>query len=207
MKWRENPGCVLMVKVILVRHGQTEWNYTKRYMGHSDIPLDGVGLKQAQAVAARLAAENITAIYSSDLRRAVVTAEAIAKPHGLAVNKLPGVREIHFGLWEGLTYAEIIRQWPDELTAIYAHSGDVTIPGGESFSIVQGRAVKAVKQCLVGREEETVVFVAHGGVLRVLLCDALGLNLDNMWNFRQDSACMDIIEYYGDKAVVSLVNA
>lgn len=195
-----------MTKVILVRHGQTAWNHEKKYQGHSDVSLNEVGLRQAQLAAERLAKEKIAAVYSSDLLRAVQTAEIIAKQHNLQTLKVTEFREINFGLWEGLTYDEIMKDWPDILTSIYAGSGAVSMPGGESFCEVKQRAVAALEKLIASHDNETIAIVAHGGVLRVLLSHALGMELDRMWSIGQDSAAISIIEYFGNTALVSLVN-
>lgn len=195
-----------MTRVIFVRHGETLWNHSKRYQGHSDIPLNEKGLQQAKMVAQRLKNESIRAVYSSDLTRAVQTAEAIAEPHSLQTVALPELREVNFGLWEGLRYEEIMAAWPEVLSAIYSRPGTDRIPGGESFYEVQERTARGLKKCIAGHSEETIVIVSHGGTMRVLLCDALGLPIEKMWSLRQDSTGINIIEYFTDMTVVSLVN-
>jgi len=195
-----------LTKVILVRHGQTDWNHLKRYQGHSDISLNQAGLSQAQRVAERLAGQSVQAVYSSDLLRAVQTAEAIAEKQGLTVIPLTEFREINFGSWEGLTYVQIMAEWPDLLTAIYSRPGDIRIPGGESFQIVQQRAMAALTKCVERHREQTSVMVAHGGSLRAMLCAALGMELDEIWSIGQDSTAVRIVEYSDDKAEVIILN-
>jgi len=196
-----------LTKAIFVRHGETTWNHVKRYQGHSDIPLNETGMQQAEMVARRLASEPITAVYSSDLLRAVQTAEIIAGVHALQPMVLPELREVKFGLWEGLTYEKIMAGWPELLSTAYSQPEQASIPGGESFPEVQKRAVKGLLKCIADHQEETIAVVSHGGTLRVLLCDALGLATRNMWSLRQDSAVITIVEYVGASRVVSLVNA
>lgn len=195
-----------MTKVIFVRHGETSWNHSRRYQGHTDISLNDKGLQQAKLVAQRLAGETISAIYSSDLRRAVQTAYLIAGQHSLHPILVPDLREVNFGLWEGLTYEEIMLTWPEVLSAIYTKPGSVLIPGGESFDDVQRRTVLGLAECIAFHQDETIVVVSHGGTMRVLLCHALGLSLENMWSLKQDSTGINIIEYYETTKVVSLVN-
>ncbi|MBC8015134.1 MAG: histidine phosphatase family protein, partial [Sporomusaceae bacterium] len=142
----------------------------------------------------------------SDLMRAVQTAEFIAKPHSLQTVVLQELREVNFGLWEGLSYEEIMATWPEILTAIYSKPGADCIPGGESFDDVQRRTAIGLAKCIANHEEETIVVVSHGGTMRVLLCDALGLAIENMWSLRQDSTAINIVEYYQNTKVVSLVN-
>lgn len=199
-------GVIILTKVIFVRHGQTSWNHSKRYQGHSDIPLNEIGLQQAAMVAQGLAGEKISAVYSSDLIRAVQTAECIAKEHSLQPVVVGEFREINFGSWEGLTYEEIMATWPEILSAIYAKPGLILIPEGESFADVQRRTVRGLSKCIENHEEETIVIVSHGGTMRVLLCDALGLSIENMWSLEQDSTAINIVKYFGETKVVSLVN-
>lgn len=195
-----------MTKVIFVRHGETTWNHSGRYQGHSDIPLNEKGLQQAELVAQRLAGKTISAIYSSDLRRALQTAEVIATQHSLFPMVLPEFREVNFGLWEGLTYEKIMAVWPEVLSEIYSKPGSTIIPEGESFYDVQRRTMIGLEKCIANHHDETIVIVSHGGTMRVLLCDALGLAIENMWSFRQDSTAINIVEYLDTTKVVSLVN-
>lgn len=194
------------MRVIFVRHGETAWNSAKKYQGHSDIPLNEKGLQQAKMVAQRLTGEAISAVYSSDLRRAVQTAELIAGQHSLQTVALQELREVNFGLWEGLSYEEIMATWPEVLSAIYARPGADRIPGGESFYEVKERVARGLSRCIADHDQETIVIVSHGGTMRVLLCHALGLAVERMWSLRQDSTGINIIEYFPDMTVVSLVN-
>lgn len=195
-----------MTRVIFVRHGETSWNRAKRYQGHSDIPLNEKGLQQAKRVAERLGDETISAVYSSDLIRAVQTAEIIGKQHSLHAVALPELREVNFGLWEGLRYEEIMATWPEVLSAIYSKPGVDRIPGGENFYEVKRRVTKGLSRCIADHNQETIVIVSHGGAIRILLCDALGLCIERMWSLRQGNTGINIVEYFADMAVVSLVN-
>jgi alpha-ribazole phosphatase len=195
-----------LTKVIFVRHGETLWNHSKRYQGHSDIPLNEKGLQQAKRVSEGLAQENIRAIYSSDLMRAAQTAEAIAKQHFLQPICMPEFREVNFGLWEGLTYEEIMTTWPEVLSSLYSKPGSMLIPEGESFYDVQRRTNIGLSSCIANHDEETIVIVSHGGTMRILLCTALRLEIEHMWSLRQDPTAINIIEYYKEATVVSLVN-
>jgi len=195
-----------LTRVIFVRHGQTSWNQEGKYQGHSDISLNERGIKQGNLVAKRLANEKISAIYSSDLLRAQQTAEAIAEYHGLSVITKPEFREINFGIWEGLTYQEIMEDWSEILTAMYSKPGEIGPPQGESFQVVKQRVTRSLQECIAEHQEQTIVLVSHGGTMRVLLCAALGIGLDKMWSMRQDSSAINIIEYIDNRPVVALVN-
>ncbi|MDR1702565.1 MAG: histidine phosphatase family protein, partial [Sporomusaceae bacterium] len=119
-----------MTKIILVRHGQTSWNLEKKYQGQSDIELSPLGILQAEKVGERLSSEKIDAVYASDLSRAFKTAAYIAIKHNLPVKTVPQLREIRFGLWEGLTFTEINAQWQDEFEKMFLYPDEVQIPEG-----------------------------------------------------------------------------
>ena len=171
------------MRIWFVRHGETEWNRTKRYQGHSDIPLNENGRRQAQDTAALLAKETLSAIYASDLKRAVETAEAIAQTHELRVQQKPELRELHFGLWEGLRYEQIMEKWADELSLMYEHPEKGCAPEGEGFSELAKRAWPALQAIREAhQEEEAIAVVAHGGTIRVLLCLLRGKPLQQLWD-------------------------
>ena len=171
------------MRIWFVRHGETEWNRTKRYQGHSDIPLNENGRRQAQETASLLAKEPLSAIYASDLKRAVETAEAIAQTHELRVQQKPELRELHFGLWEGLRYEQIMEKWADELSLMYEHPEKGCAPEGEGFSELAKRAWPALQAIREAhQEEEAIAVVAHGGTIRVLLCLLRGKPLQQLWD-------------------------
>jgi phosphoserine phosphatase len=160
-----------ITKVLLVRHGATEWNHTKRAQGHADIELDDEGRQQAMHVANELAGYEIAAVYSSDLKRALDTAAPIAATHHVGVTADPAFREIDQGAWEGLHVDEIRRRWP-ELWGPARHY--CARPGGESPQQVRRRALAGLARVVARHPGETVVIVSHGGTIRWLSAEALG---------------------------------
>lgn len=196
----------MLTRLILVRHGQTVWNHDMRYQGHTDIALTDEGIKQAELVAERLAKEKIAAVYASDLSRALITAKRIAARHAVSVTGMPELREIKFGEWEGLTYKGIGEKWPDQMAKLYSHPDEVVIPGGETFRDLKARATRAVESLVEKHPEDTIAVVSHGGTIRTILCATLNIHLNHVWSIRQDNTSVNIIEYYGDRAIVSLVN-
>jgi broad specificity phosphatase PhoE len=160
-----------MTVVVLVRHGATEWNESKRAQGQADIPLSARGHAQAKEIARELAGLDIAAVYSSDLVRAVDTARAIADEHDLDVSVDPGFREVDQGEWTGLTTSEIKARWP-ELWGPARHY--TARPGGESPAQVRERALAALARVARAHPDETVVVVSHGGTIRWLSAEALG---------------------------------
>ena len=160
-----------MTVVLLVRHGATEWNETKRAQGQADIPLSPRGRAQAGDVARELSDMDIAAVYSSDLARALDTARAIAGEHGLEVEVDPGFREVDQGEWTGLTTSEIKARWPELWGPARHYSAR---PGGESPAQVRERALAALERVVKEHPEATVVVVSHGGTIRWLSAEALG---------------------------------
>jgi broad specificity phosphatase PhoE len=151
-----------VTRIFLVRHGETDWNLTRRLQGHSDRPLNETGREQARSLAAQLATEEIEAVYSSDLSRAEETARIIAEARGLDVTTLPELRERHFGSWEGLTDEEIHQRFPEEIA-------DGVLGDGESRGELDGRVLRALNRIADQHSESTVVVVSHGGPLRAVL--------------------------------------
>jgi alpha-ribazole phosphatase len=195
-----------VTKIIYVRHGQTAWNLEMKYQGQTDISLNILGLEQAEAVAMRLASEEINAVYASDLKRAYATAEAIANKHHLKVQSESAFREIHFGEWEGLTYDSICKRWPDVMNHLYSRPDEIGIPGGESFRELKKRAVAGIERLVKKHPDETIVVASHGGTIRTILCAALNIHLNYVWNIKQDNTAVNIVEYYPERTIVGLVN-
>jgi alpha-ribazole phosphatase len=173
-----------MTRLLLARHGETAWNASRRYQGQTDVPLNETGRHQADALAHRLSGEEIDAIYASDLQRARETAEAIAACHELPVRADPRLREIAFGDWEGLTSEEIKEQDAESLTAWYDDPLHASPPGGEMLRQAARRAEAALEEITARHLDKTVLVVAHGGILRVLLCLALQLPPTTCWRYR-----------------------
>lgn len=195
-----------MVRLILVRHGATAWNAEERYQGQADVPLGEIGRRQAVALGRRLARKEIDAIYASDLQRAWETATVIAARHDLPVCSEPRLREIDFGAWEGLTYGEIRQRTPQALAAWEADPQSVTPPGGESLGQVAARVQAVLDDVARTHRGQTVLLVAHGGSLQVLLCLALGLVPQARWQFRLSAASLSELCLYEDGAVLTRLN-
>ena len=166
-------------RILAIRHGETAWNVDTRLQGHLDIPLNEVGLRQAHHLAQALAQrETIDAIYASDLSRAHTTAQAIAQALGLTVKIHPGLRERHFGAFQGRTYAEIETELPEHAWHWRKRTPDWTPPeGGESLITLRERIVATVDELAAQHPGQQVVMVAHGGVLDILYRAATHLEL------------------------------
>lgn len=195
-----------MTRIIFVRHGQTTWNLELKYQGHTDTDLSPLGIEQAKLVANRLAQEKIAAVYASDLSRAFETAEHIAVRHGVPVFQMPDLREIKFGEWEGLTYEAIKAKWPELIDNFLLKADEIEIPGGETFTQLKERVSLAIQHMTDRHAGQTIAVVSHGGTIRTILCAALNVPLNYVWNIRQDNTAVNIIEYYKERSIVTLMN-
>lgn len=196
-----------MIKLYLVRHGETDGNVKQWYQGSTDIPLNERGKEQARCLSRFWQDIQIDSIYSSTLSRARETAEIIAAPHHLDVTSYDALQEANFGDWEGHTYKEIQTKWPGEIEAFYASEGTMRARGGESFIDVRDRIVPQTKEILAHHKDgDTVVIVSHGAAIRCLLFGLLGLEMKRIWCFQQFNTAFTIIEYYGERNVMTLMN-
>jgi probable phosphoglycerate mutase len=159
-------------RIIAIRHGETAWNVETRLQGHLDIDLNDKGRWQAQQLGQALADEEISHIYSSDLQRAMATAQAVAQyNHYLASPKVhthTGLRERGFGSFEGLTYAEVETRWPEESERWRKRDPDFAPPGGETPVQVRQRVAETLDALASRHAGEQIVLVAHGGIMDVL---------------------------------------
>jgi phosphoserine phosphatase len=196
----------MVTTILLVRHGQTEWNRVERFRGLADILLNEAGLQQAKATGRRLAAQwQPTAIYSSPLSRAVKTAEAIGRHLGLPVKIHPGLADIDYGEWQGLTPDEARSRWPEVIDLWYNTPQLARIPGGETLQDLRTRAMKAVDELASRHAGQTTVLVGHTVLNRIILLGVLGLGNDRFWHIRQEPCAINVIEVCaGDYTLVSL---
>ncbi len=164
-------------QVVLWRHGRTEWNVAGRVQGTSDIPLDDVGRLQARRAAEQLAAMRPTRIISSDLSRAHATAQVLGDLTGVEVQTDARFREMHFGAREGLTWREAWEKFPTGMRA-WVEGDETQIPGSETHQEAGERFSHGLREHLETGEDEVVVVVAHGGVLRAGACSFLGFQLE-----------------------------
>jgi probable phosphoglycerate mutase len=155
-------------RLIAVRHGETAWNVDTRIQGQIDIGLNATGLWQAQRASQALADEGIGVIYASDLSRAWQTAEEIAKPHGLAVQPEPRLRERAFGHLEGMSFAEIEATLPEDAKRWRERDPEFEPEGGESLLTFRDRITQVASELAARHPGELVTLVAHGGVMDVL---------------------------------------
>lgn len=195
-----------MLRLFLIRHGETHWNATARFQGQRDIPLNQRGRQQATAMAHVMAQASIDTLYASDLCRAWETAQAITTTTGLAAKPEPRLREMSFGVWEGLTYGEIERRDRRTLAAWQAEPSQVAPPEGETLTQVAGRVQAAYSDMLRHHMGQVVAVVAHGGSIRVLLCLALGLAPRAHWQWMIDPGSISELRIGAQGAILARLN-
>lgn len=177
-------------RLLLVRHGETTWNANHRYQGQMDIPLSDVGRWQAVAIAKRLMPESIDAVYASDLTRAYETAQIIAAPHRLGVQPEPRLREMSFGEWEGLPYAQMAKRFPDQVTWWNADRLTHAPPGGETLTQLAARVQAVLDDVTRDHADQTVLLVSHMSPLKVAICLLLGKSPRDLWQFGMDNTAL-----------------
>jgi broad specificity phosphatase PhoE len=211
----------MVTTLCLVRHGATDTG-AHRYHGSTDVSLSDEGVRQMKLARTLIghylaereraagggpeAAQALTAVYCSDLQRSVRSAAIFAGPYGLHPVLVAALRERHFGMWEGMTFAGLEEKYPAEFEAWMANPVEYRPPGGESAMEVSRRATAAIGE-IVGRHPgETIATVAHGGVNRVVLCRFMGVPLEHLFRIEQDHGAVNIIELIDGYPVVKLVN-
>lgn len=189
----------------MVRHGETEWNVTNIFRGRIDIELSQTGMKQAELLAEYLSDTKVDAIYSSPLKRALQTAEAIARYHRLSVEIAPALLDFNFERWQGLSRQEV----RDKYKALYAewleNPHQVQIPDGENLDNVRKRALGVVES-IIAKHEGTAILVSHRVVNKVLICALLGLDNSHFWNIAQDTCGITLFTYENNRFVLAKHN-
>jgi probable phosphoglycerate mutase len=184
------------MRLILVRHGESEWNRTGRYQGQEDAPLSSLGLQQAEALAKRLRNEKIDAIYASPLQRARKTAEAIAQFHsGVPFVEDRALFEIHHGEWQGLLASEVRERYAELLEEWRTYPTRCQMPGGESFSNILKRTLNFRERVARQHMQGAVLVSTHDVVIKILIADALGMHMDRINRIWVTNASISVVEY------------
>ena len=195
-----------MTALWLIRHPEPEAGAEGLCYGSLDWNLSERGLLQARAIAGALRKELLAAIYTSPRRRCTQAAEILAAGYTCPVETLEPLRELDFGEFEGRRYEEIeeshpalYRQWMESPTG-------VQFPGGESFAAMRVRVLAAAAALRARHEDESIALVTHGGVIRIILADALGIPPEHIFRLAQRYAAINLVRYFGDAPLVELVN-
>ncbi|GMQ78512.1 MAG: histidine phosphatase family protein [Anaerolineae bacterium] len=194
-----------MISLLLIRHGQTDWNIAGRWQGHTDIPLNETGLAQGRLLARRLSTWPIKAVYSSDLSRAARTADLISEPLNLQPIYLEALRERNGGLFQGMTTGEIHEKYPEDL-ALLRETGMAPHVGESNLDVAQ-RLLKAFERIISDHEGEMVAIVSHGGALASIVAYYLGFPLGERARLSlRANTGLSIVEIDGRGPIVTLLN-
>ena len=170
-----------MTELLLIRHGETEWNAGEIFRGRADVSLNEKGVVQAKLLGEYLKTSRLEAVYSSPLQRAVRTAEKIAKLHSLDVRTEPALIDMDYGEWQGMSLVEVRKIYKNLYIKWMKSPKNVKFPGGEDLDDVKNRTVAAIKK-IVKNHKGSVVLVSHRVVNKVLICALLGLDNSHFWN-------------------------
>jgi len=195
-----------MPEIILVRHGETDWNTERVFRGRADIALNGTGIRQAGLLGKYLSREEIGVVYSSPLQRALKTAAPIAAPHGLEVNVAEGLNDIDCGQWQGLAVAEVTERYPELYQDWLDTPEQVRLPGGESLEDVRARVMPFIGDVLTRHGRERIVLVSHRLVFKVVICALLGLTNSSVWSFQLDNGGISRFACDGSRVVLTAHN-
>jgi alpha-ribazole phosphatase/probable phosphoglycerate mutase len=196
----------MVTKIYLIRHGETDDADSGRYKGHLDVPLSENGIKQIKKLAEYLSQDtDLNVVYTSDLRRSIKSAEIIAGLFGLQTVITEKLKERNFGQWEGMSFIEIEKKYPDAFKAWADNPLKFSPMNGESTSEVRERVMPAFNEITAKHKGQNIAILSHGGVIRIILCELLGIPLENIFRIEQDFAALNIIELW-DYPVIKQIN-
>ena len=193
------------MKIILIRHGQTQWNKEEIFRGRSDIPLDEVGIEQAKSISTRLSSFDVKVVCSSPLKRALETAEIIAKTFNLKVKVVDDLIDFDFGEWQGLSLKEVQKQFPETYRTWLKEPHLANIPNGENLDIARSRVNRALNKIVKGQQDDIAV-VSHRVINKILILAALSLNNSYFWQIKQDVGAISLLDYEGEIFSLTLLN-
>lgn len=195
-----------MTKIFLIRHGETEWNKIGKLQGSSDVDLSPEGISQARLLAEHAPFGSVDAIYSSDLTRAVKTAEILAEKFNLPVIKKRGLRETSFGTWEGRYLSDLAKENPQGFEHFFTRPDKVRPPQGETFLKSQARIMNALYAVIADNEGKNIIVVSHGAAIRLIICAALEIPISKMWAIAQHNMALNILNFADGIFSVELLN-
>jgi len=192
------------IKLTLIRHGETDFALSGKYCGFTDVKLNSNGITQAHKIAKRLEPVDFDRVYSSDLLRSFQTASIVFDQSKII--KRTELREMNFGIIEGLSHQEaleqhreIYRKWLNDLTHF-------TMPGAENLIDLQSRVKKFTDEIREIQEDSTIGVVTHAGPIKLVLCDVLGIDIKGFWKIKQELGAVNVVEYYDKNAIVYCIN-
>jgi alpha-ribazole phosphatase len=191
-------------RLLLVRHATAEGN--GRFQGQRDVSLTSAGRRELQRLSEKCSTYPIHAVYSSDLRRACQTADAIARNFGLKVELHPQLREMHFGQWEGLSWSQIARRFPRLAASWIERFPYQPIPGAEPLRQFRKRIATGIGEIVAANRGQCALMVTHAGVIRFAVGAVLGVPARNLFRLAQDSCAVNVIDYLENGAIVRCIN-
>lgn len=194
------------MRLLLVRHGDTEFNSSRKFMGCSDIDLSPEGRNQIERLRDYLAGDKIDAIYASDLSRTITTANILNNNRGLVVIPCPELREMDYGVCEGLTFNEINESYPEVAKKCAYFDVSLEFPEGETFEDFAKRTIAFLDRLKTHKTSDTILVVSHNGPLKNLICHFLGIGLEHWWQIRVDTASLSIIDVTQRGTMLSRLN-
>ena len=196
-----NPTC----RILLFRHGETANSKEVCFNGHYDVGLSERGQKQFQNWADILKQQSFKAVYSSDLQRTRNSAQFIGQKHGLEPVAYSELRELSFGIWEGMSVSEVEHNFPGQMKKRMESVATFQADGGETYSQLQSRVIPKFEEIVALHPNEQIAMVCHGGVNRVILGYLLGIPIDRIFRIHQDYAALNVIQYYDQEPVVEYI--
>lgn len=204
-KLRHERGTATTVcRLLLVRHATAKGQ--GRFQGQRDVPLSAAGRRELRRLCQKCSPYPVGAVYSSDLRRALETADAVAREFGLKAQVRPELREMHFGQWEGLSWNQVAKRYPRLASLWMERFPGQPIPGAEPLRNFQRRIAAGVRGIVAANRGQCALIVTHAGVIRFTLGKILGMPTRNLFRLAQDSCALNVIEYLDGGAVVRCVN-
>ena len=194
------------LRLYLIRHAEVEGAASGRVYGRTDVPLSKKGIEQSRLLAGRLAAARLSALYSSDLSRAITTAEVIAAPHKLTVQTSSAWREIDMGQWDGLSLTDLYQQDEESIKRLFDHPESFHYPDGESFAAFKRRIQEALNELVMTHTNEEVALVTHGGVARAIIGTVLEMTMRTWLRLAQGYGCLNFIDWYDGQPLLHLLN-
>ena len=196
------------MRLILIRHGETEWNVSGRYQGQTDIPLSDRGRAQAEALGRRFASIPVDAVYSSPLQRAYDTAAAIARVKGLPIQKADGLKELDFGEWDGNTKEVNEEKFGEAFTRYRIEPFHYPMPGEGTLNRAKlrvGAALEDIKE-LYRHTDKTVVVVANGGILKLAIFYLMDMTSRLYRCIELDNTSLTVIDIEEDRCILRVLN-
>lgn len=196
----------MLTRLYLVRHGETDWNQKSIFQGQTDVDLNKKGRDQACKTAELFQEIEIDQIYSSDLKRAKNTARLIVRDKNLEVRENKQLREVSFGDWEGLSFAEIKKQYPDQVVSWQQDPIHNSPPAGEKLLNFKLRIEDFFEKIISRHQGDKILVVTHGGVIKVYLTAVLSIKPKNFWQFQIDNCSLTELKFYDQEIILSKLN-